>query len=286
MWKEAVVAWFVLLRRGLISLWLYKENNKVWDWKNVFTLHIPPPRAPHTYDFGVLTFNPSKKHSFGCAANRKSQRLISTLRFPAFTCRASGKLSCSSRDSNPRLPDTLTAVRYKFVHFIVWGLWCEMGTGIVLNWTAAKNFANLICFWNIWENVNRIKTNMAHPAFQYNRIWDGGSVCFSGSPVLLCIANNGLATRHNNSMLRYQNAKYNIVTPIFRIIWNPRENWPKKSHILSFFVEFSYLFFSFHLCVCFTFRKQNNKDNGVSGNLSIISLLPAIMITWLLSPLP
>jgi hypothetical protein len=25
----------------LISLWLYKENN-LQDWKNVFTLHIPP----------------------------------------------------------------------------------------------------------------------------------------------------------------------------------------------------------------------------------------------------
>jgi hypothetical protein len=39
---------------GLISLWLYKENNKLWDWKNVFILHIPP-WAPHTYDFVVLT---------------------------------------------------------------------------------------------------------------------------------------------------------------------------------------------------------------------------------------
>jgi hypothetical protein len=39
---------------GLISLWLSKENNKLRDWKNVFTLHIPP-WAPHTYDFVVLT---------------------------------------------------------------------------------------------------------------------------------------------------------------------------------------------------------------------------------------
>jgi hypothetical protein len=39
---------------GVISLWLYKENNKLRDWKNVFTLHIPP-WAPHTYDFVVLT---------------------------------------------------------------------------------------------------------------------------------------------------------------------------------------------------------------------------------------
>jgi hypothetical protein len=27
---------------GLRSLWLYKKNNKLWDWKNIFTLHIPP----------------------------------------------------------------------------------------------------------------------------------------------------------------------------------------------------------------------------------------------------
>jgi hypothetical protein len=39
---------------GLISLLLYKENNKLRDWKNVFTLHIPP-WAPHTYGFVVLT---------------------------------------------------------------------------------------------------------------------------------------------------------------------------------------------------------------------------------------
>jgi hypothetical protein len=26
----------------LISLWLYKENNKLRDGKNVFALHIPP----------------------------------------------------------------------------------------------------------------------------------------------------------------------------------------------------------------------------------------------------
>jgi hypothetical protein len=67
--------------RGLISLWLYKEN-KQWDWKNVFTLHIPL-WAPHTYNFVLTSLNHPKKKSFGCAANRKignskSQRLIST----------------------------------------------------------------------------------------------------------------------------------------------------------------------------------------------------------------
>jgi hypothetical protein len=38
----------------LISLWLYKENNKQRDRKNIFTVQIPP-WAPHTYDFVVLT---------------------------------------------------------------------------------------------------------------------------------------------------------------------------------------------------------------------------------------
>jgi hypothetical protein len=44
----------VWIRGGLISLWLYKENNKLRDWKHVFTSHIPP-WDPHTYDFVVLT---------------------------------------------------------------------------------------------------------------------------------------------------------------------------------------------------------------------------------------
>jgi hypothetical protein len=37
--------------RGLINLWLYKENNKLQDWKNVFTYSS---WASHTYDFVVL----------------------------------------------------------------------------------------------------------------------------------------------------------------------------------------------------------------------------------------
>jgi hypothetical protein len=42
------------VRGRLISPWLYKGNNKLRDWKSLFTLHIPP-WAPHTYDFVVLT---------------------------------------------------------------------------------------------------------------------------------------------------------------------------------------------------------------------------------------
>jgi hypothetical protein len=41
-------------RLRLIILWLYEENNKLQDLKNIFTLHIPP-WAPHTYDFVVIT---------------------------------------------------------------------------------------------------------------------------------------------------------------------------------------------------------------------------------------
>jgi hypothetical protein len=36
------------------AIWLYKENNRLRDWKNVFTVHIPP-WGPHAYDFVVLT---------------------------------------------------------------------------------------------------------------------------------------------------------------------------------------------------------------------------------------
>jgi hypothetical protein len=35
---------FHLILGGAINLWLYKENNKLRDWKYVFTLHIPPER--------------------------------------------------------------------------------------------------------------------------------------------------------------------------------------------------------------------------------------------------
>jgi hypothetical protein len=58
---------------GLISLWLYKENNKLQDWKNVFTLHIPPS-STHLWLRCSNFFNPSKKNSFGCAANRKKEK--------------------------------------------------------------------------------------------------------------------------------------------------------------------------------------------------------------------
>jgi hypothetical protein len=77
-------SFFFNIGGGLISLWLYKENNNLRDWKNVFTLHIPT-WAPHTYDFVVLT---SLTHPWKFLlvvlqiANKKSQRLISTHTYP------------------------------------------------------------------------------------------------------------------------------------------------------------------------------------------------------------
>jgi hypothetical protein len=65
---------------GLISLWLYKENNKLRDWK-MYLLYIFPLSSTHLWFRCSNFFNPSKKNSFGCAANRKSQRLISTLTY-------------------------------------------------------------------------------------------------------------------------------------------------------------------------------------------------------------
>jgi hypothetical protein len=81
-----------LLRSGLISLWLYKEN-KLRDWNNIFTLRIPPS-STHLWLRCSNFFIPSKKNSFGCAANRKignreRQKLIST---PTYTA---GRMSGS-----------------------------------------------------------------------------------------------------------------------------------------------------------------------------------------------
>jgi hypothetical protein len=58
------------IRRGLISLLLYKEYNKLRNWKNIFTLHIPL-WAPHTDDFVVLTsLTHPRRNYFTCAENR------------------------------------------------------------------------------------------------------------------------------------------------------------------------------------------------------------------------
>jgi hypothetical protein len=72
-------------KRGLISLWIYKENNKLLDRKKIYLSY-------YTYSFLSSIhlwlrcsnfFDPSKKNYFGRAANRKigdmkGQRFIST----------------------------------------------------------------------------------------------------------------------------------------------------------------------------------------------------------------
>jgi hypothetical protein len=71
---------FYFYNGGLISLWLYKENNKLRDWKN-YLLYIFPLRSTHIWPLCSNLFSPSKKNYFGCAANRKSQKLISTPKY-------------------------------------------------------------------------------------------------------------------------------------------------------------------------------------------------------------
>jgi hypothetical protein len=67
-YKKLVVCQY---EKGQISLWLYKEN-KLWNWKNVFTVHIPPELHTHLWLCCSIFFNTFKKNSFGCAANRKT----------------------------------------------------------------------------------------------------------------------------------------------------------------------------------------------------------------------
>jgi hypothetical protein len=69
-------------KRGLISLWLYKEHNNLRDWKKCIYSTYSPLSSTHLWLRCSNFFNPSKKNYFGCAANmkienRKSQRLIS-----------------------------------------------------------------------------------------------------------------------------------------------------------------------------------------------------------------
>jgi hypothetical protein len=64
------------IQGGLVSLWLYKGNDKLRDWKNIFT--HSPLSSSHLWFRCSNLFDPSKKNSFGCAANRNCQRLISS----------------------------------------------------------------------------------------------------------------------------------------------------------------------------------------------------------------
>jgi hypothetical protein len=60
----------VMYEAGLISLWLYKENNTIRDWK-IYLLYIFPLSSKLLWLRCSNFFNPSKKNSFACAANRK-----------------------------------------------------------------------------------------------------------------------------------------------------------------------------------------------------------------------
>jgi hypothetical protein len=71
---------------GLLSLWLYKDN-KLRDWKKSIYSIYSPLSSTHVWLRFYNFIKPSKKNSFGCAANRKignrkSRRLIST---PTYT---------------------------------------------------------------------------------------------------------------------------------------------------------------------------------------------------------
>jgi hypothetical protein len=61
---------FPLYEGRLISLSLYKEN-KLRDWKKCIYSTYSPVSSTHLRLRCSNFFNPSKKNSFGCAANRK-----------------------------------------------------------------------------------------------------------------------------------------------------------------------------------------------------------------------
>jgi hypothetical protein len=56
---------------GLISLWLYKENNKLQGWKKCIYPTYSPLSSTHLWLLCSNFFNPSMKNSFGCAANHQ-----------------------------------------------------------------------------------------------------------------------------------------------------------------------------------------------------------------------
>jgi hypothetical protein len=89
-------------RGRLISLWLCKENNKLRDEKNVFTYSLQS--STHLWLCCCNFFNPSKKISFSCTANRKSQWLNSTPTY--IRLRLKGLKTCVLRDKTPHGPVT------------------------------------------------------------------------------------------------------------------------------------------------------------------------------------
>jgi hypothetical protein len=71
---------------GLISLWLYEENNKLRDWKKCIFSAYSPMSSTYLCLRCSNFFNPSQRNYFGCAVSRKigsrkSQGIISTLTY-------------------------------------------------------------------------------------------------------------------------------------------------------------------------------------------------------------
>jgi hypothetical protein len=64
----------ILYTRGLISLWLFKENNKLRDFKKCIYSKYSPLSSTHLCLRCSNFFNPSTKNYFGYAANRKVRK--------------------------------------------------------------------------------------------------------------------------------------------------------------------------------------------------------------------
>jgi hypothetical protein len=78
------------IRKGLISLWLYKENYKLWDWKKCICSTYSPTWAPHTYDFVVVTFlTHPRKILLVVLEIREAKDLSAPLRILCSACRVS-----------------------------------------------------------------------------------------------------------------------------------------------------------------------------------------------------
>jgi hypothetical protein len=63
--------WSGLYEEGLISLWLYKENIKLRDWRKCIYSTYSPLSSTHLWFRCSNFFNPCKKNFFGCAVNKE-----------------------------------------------------------------------------------------------------------------------------------------------------------------------------------------------------------------------
>jgi hypothetical protein len=100
-----------LIWGGLISLWLYKENSKLLDWK-LYLLYIFPLSSTHLWLRCSNFFNDSRNILVVVLriGNRKSQRLISTPTYPAIY----DITPCSPANTNRRFGGTYMANILRF----------------------------------------------------------------------------------------------------------------------------------------------------------------------------